>query len=225
MGSKTRASALAALALIVMAPLVGGADAEAADGDPRQVGQFTAAFEEAGGKCVIDADGRQLCKPAAASLVSLVTGRSLYWDALEGTENIDLNALLEGAHQTRSDRSRILDLTSGVPRFRAPTPEDGGAFVDGHDSEHLPGIPHDDPIVNDGDLFCSDLVQLPDGRILVAGGTDYYAEPYVGNLGGTEYGLIELEGTNAGRIFDPFTETWSQTGLMNFGRWYPSRSW
>ncbi len=222
MGSKTRASALAALALTLMAPLIGGAQASAADGDPRQVGRFTAAFEEAGGKCVIDADGRQLCKPAGTTVITLTTGRSLYWDALEGTENVNFNALLEGAHQTRNDRSRVLDLSTGTPRFRTPAPEDGGAFPDGHDSEYLPGVPVDDPIVNDGDLFCSSLVQLADGSVLVVGGTDYYAEPYVGNLGGTEYGLIELEGTNAGRVFDPYTETWSQTGTMHYGRWYPS---
>lgn len=224
MGPRTRAFAIAALAVAAVSPLIGGADARAAGGDPRQVGRFTAAFEEAGGRCITDADGRQLCKPAGASLITLATGRSLYWDALEGTENVNFNALLEGAHQTRNDRTRILDLSTGGPRFRAPSPEDGGANAgpEGNPSEYLPLVPVDDPIVNDGDLFCSSLLHLADGRVLVAGGTDYFTEPNIGELGGTEYGLIELEGIKAGRIFDPYTETWTQTGSMSFGRWYPS---
>lgn len=219
--SRARALLVAGVAVAALAPLTGGS-AGAAGGDPRQVGQFSRPFEEAGGTCVIDADGRELCKPAGTAQMALATGRVLYWDALEGTENVNLNALLEGAHQTRNDRTRLLDLTTGTPRFRAPSPEDSGANPNGNPSEFLPLVPHDDPIINDGDLFCSDQVQLVDGRILAVGGTDYFAEPYVGELQGHDYGLIELEGIKAGRIFDPYTETWSQTGSMHFGRWYPS---
>ena len=217
----TRALLGAGLVVAALAPLTTGS-AGAAGGDPRQVGQFTAPFEEVGGKCVIDKDGRELCKPAGTSQMALATGRVLYWDALEGTENVNLNALLEGAHQTRNDRTRILDLSTGTPRFRTPSPEDSGANPKGNPSSYLPLVPHDDPIINDGDLFCSDQVQLADGRILAAGGTDYFAEPYVGELQGTQYGLIELEGLKASRIFDPYTETWSQTGAMHYSRWYPS---
>ena len=219
----TRALLCAGLAVAAATPLAGAGSAGAAGGDPRQVGQFTEAFEEAGGTtCVIDKDGRELCKPAGTSQVNLATGRVLYWDALEGTENVNLNALLEGAHQTRNDRTRLLDLSTGTPRFRTPSPEDSGANPNGNASSYLPLVPHDDPIINDGDLFCSDLVQLADGSILAAGGTDYFAEPYVGELQGTQYGLIELEGLKASRIFDARTETWRQTGAMHFSRWYPS---
>jgi hypothetical protein len=31
-----------------------------------------------------------------------------------------------------------------------------------------------------------------------------------------------LEGLRNSRIFDPETNTWSQTGEMSFGRWYPT---
>jgi hypothetical protein len=217
---RTRALFATAALLATVAPLSSGA--AAADGDPRQVGQFSAPFEETGGKCVDDADGRLLCKPAGTAVSSLVTGRVLYWDALEGTENVNLNALLEGGTKTRDDRTRVLDLTGSSARFRTPSPEDAGAYPDGNGGEYLPLTPYDDPIVNDGDLFCADFEQLVDGRILAVGGTDYYAEPYVGELAGTKYGLIELEGIKAARIFDPFTETWSQSGSMEYGRWYPS---
>ena len=35
----------------------------------------------------------------------------------------------------------------------------------------------DDPSANDGDMFCADLTALPNGKILIAGGTDWYNEP------------------------------------------------
>ncbi|MGH9085993.1 MAG: galactose oxidase-like domain-containing protein, partial [Acidimicrobiales bacterium] len=217
--TRTRTAVVVA-ALAALAPVTAGA--AAAPPDPAQVGAFTAPFEEAGEQCVIDADGRELCKPAAATVVALATGRVLYWDALEGTENVDLNAVMEGAHQTRNDRTRVLDLSGSVPSFSVPTPEDGGANPDGNGGEHLPGVPNDDPVVNDGDLFCSDLVQLANGRIIAVGGTDYYAEPYLGEVNGTDYGVIELEGLRAARVFDPYEQTWTQSGSMHFGRWYPS---
>lgn len=219
---RTTAQACGVLTAIVatLAPL--GTSAGAADGDPRQVGAFSAPFEESGERCVVDFDGRKLCKPAGTALSSLATGRVLYWDALEGTENVNLNALFEGGHQTRNDRTRVLEIGATSARFRVPSPEDAGANPNGDQSEFLPLVPHDDPTYNDGDLFCADFEQLADGRILAVGGTDYYAEPYVGDLAGEKYGLIELEGIKAARIFDPYTETWSQSGSMEFGRWYPS---
>ena len=196
-GTRARAILAAGVVIATLAPINGAARAAtAADGDPAQVGRFSAAFEEAAAKCVLDADGRELCKPTAASTIVLPTGRVLYWDALEGTERINLTILVEGGDSQGSARTRVLDLSTGTPRFRAPTPEDSGANPNGHESEYLPYVPHDDPIVNDADLFCADQVQLADGRILSVGGTDWYAEPYYGELNDHHYGLPELEGVN-----------------------------
>jgi hypothetical protein len=92
----------------------------------------------------------------------------------------------------------------------------------------LPGSadsdPPDDVQENDADLFCSDQVQLADGSILIAGGTDYYNEPAVldrDHGDPADVGIAELEGTRISRIFDPATGTYHQTGHMKFGRWYP----
>src|SRR5215207_24740 len=79
--------------------------------DPAQVGRFLPPFEdtrpgEGAEACRTDADGRQLCKPAGATVVALNNGKVLYWDALEGTENIELSIVLEFAKQARNDRSR-----------------------------------------------------------------------------------------------------------------------
>jgi hypothetical protein len=56
-------------------------------------------------------------------------------------------------------------------------------------------------------IFCAGQVQLPDGRIIVAGG---YGVSTTGNLG--------LADTN---IFDPATNTWTRVANMNLPRWYP----
>ena len=49
-GTRARAVVIAGVVVATLAPLSGPAGA--VDGDPAQVGQFTAPFEEAGGKCV-----------------------------------------------------------------------------------------------------------------------------------------------------------------------------
>jgi Domain of unknown function (DUF1929)/Glyoxal oxidase N-terminus len=57
------------------------------------------------------------------------------------------------------------------------------------------------------DMFCNGMVILPNGRPLVLGGTlkydDFLGEPRTAT-------------------FDPNTETFSDTALMNGGRWYPT---
>ncbi len=193
---------------------------------PSQVGQFASPFEdqrpsEGAGSCITDADGRKLCKPAAATMVVLSNGKVLYWDALEGTENINTTLITQFASVSRDDRSRVLDLSGSQPVFSTPTPETGGANPNGYQASPLPLLPNtaSGNTVNDGDLFCSDQVQLSDGRILAVGGTDYYNDP---SVPGTQFGVVELEGLRNARTFDPTTEQWTQSGSMQFGRWYPS---
>ena len=38
----------------------------------------------------------------------------------------------------------------------------------------------------------------------------------------TSLGVAELEGLRNTRIYNPSTNTWTQSGQMNYGRWYPS---
>src|SRR5205823_7708957 len=89
---------------------------------PAQVGRFLPPFEdtrpgEGPEACRTDADGRKLCKPAGATVVALANGKVLYWDALEGTENVQLSIVLEFAKQARNDRSRTIDLAGPQPVF------------------------------------------------------------------------------------------------------------
>ena len=102
---------------------------------------------------------------------------------------------------------------------------DGGADGSSYTEYLLPGLPAPlDAIFNatgsaPGALFCADQVLMADGRVLTPGGTHWYPEP---SAPGTGLGVAELEGLHDTRIYDPATNIWSQSGRMNFGRWYPS---
>jgi Domain of unknown function (DUF1929) len=154
------------------------------------------------------------CVPTAVSAAVLANGQILYWNGLEGTERSNLNTVAQFGAVAASDQSRVLDLST--LSWSKPSPVDGGGTNPQPDL-FLPGTP-----VNQGSndaLFCSSLIQLADGRVLATGGTDYYEEP---GIPGTNLGVTELQGLRNTRIFDPASNTWSQTGQMQFGRWYPS---
>ncbi len=63
------------------------------------------------------------------------------------------------------------------------------------------------------DAFCSGHVMLPDGRILVAGGTTGYQSPATNN---------NHAGSNRSYIFDPTTEQYQAVSNMHLARWYPT---
>jgi hypothetical protein len=90
---------------------------------------------------------------------------------------------------------------------------------------HGPWSSPDNPQANNADLFCSDVTHLPDGRLLIAGGTDYYAEPDIMQKDRgdpADVGAFEAEGLRMGRIFDDRTTSFTSTEPMKYGRWYPS---
>ena len=170
-------------------------------------------------KCVQQDDGTFDCKPAAGSIAVLASGKILYWNALEGTENVKTGIAVEFGKYSVNDQTRLLDLGNGNPSWSKPSPNDAGANPNGNDNETI--VPGDSSTetYNDGALFCADLNMLADGRIIAIGGTSYYSEP--GN-DALPYGVAELEGLKNARIYDPASNSWSQTGSMNYGRWYPS---
>jgi Domain of unknown function (DUF1929) len=205
--------------------------------DPTIGGAFGAPFAEPGPACPGETQGgtpsqvtaaKIACKPAGVSVVVLPNGRVLYWDGLEGEENIKYSIVLEYGDTAANDQSRLLALNPFAPAsssWQSPTPPDGGA--DGSkDSQYLvPNAPGmlasilNDQGTGSGALFCSDQVLLSNGEVLAPGGTDYYAEPRVP---GTPFGVAELQGLRNTRIYNPAENTWTQAHPMAYGRWYPS---
>ena len=210
-----------------MAPEVGGSFSEPFAEPTIAVDGEEVATEE---RCIPGADGSLNCKPAAGTVANLGDGRFVYLNALEGTENVELSIVAEFGEVSVNDQSRVLTLDENDnPTWARPTPIDGGANPEGNDSETIargiPGVPNgalstaDNTSKNDGALFCADVVFLADGSMMAVGGTDYYTEP---GVDGVPVGVVELEGLKSSRIFDPETNTWTQSGDMKFGRWYPS---
>jgi hypothetical protein len=208
----------------------------------------TVANQVTNDKCVPDPahPGSLACKPAAVSIALLsksfpqepcnaTTGpRLVYFNGLENTESIKLSLVTEFGQIAANDQTRVMTVDAGAPAnscWTPPSPVDAGANPNGADNEYLlppdtfpPGFPIQETngvgkATGEGALFCADLVQLADGKILAAGGTSWYSEPYIAAL---DIGIAELAGLKNTRIFDPASNTWSQSGDMHYARWYPS---
>src|SRR4051812_14052786 len=179
---------------------------------------FTAQYQPTGG---------YRCPPAAMAVAVLANGKVLFWDGLEGMNRVQYNVVAEFGDVAQDDQSRIADFSAATPTFETPANQTA-APTGAHGDPVNPLLPGGAGVVdtggNDYDLFCSPLVQLPDGTVLAAGGTKYYLEPGVADpTTGKGYGVSELQGLKATRIFDPATDTWHNAkGDMHFGRWYPT---
>ncbi|TMA29915.1 MAG: galactose oxidase, partial [Deltaproteobacteria bacterium] len=188
--------------------------------EPTLLGQTTSE------RCLEDNEGKTRCKPTAGTLVALGDDRFLYWNALEGTEDVEVSLVAEFGYVTTNDQSRLLTLGAGdAPSWAKPSPVDGGAVSNPGGIGPCGGVPNTGA---NAALFCSDQAMLFDGRILAAGGTDYYNDSCV-DWDATmpqpvpwTPGSTELEGIRNARIFNPANNTWTQTASMEFGRWYPA---
>jgi len=222
---RTVVVATAALSVAGVMPLSGSSAGAAGDagslsavfGQNAKPGCFTAQYNPP--------DGYR-CPPAAMAAAVLSNGKVLFWDGLEGMNKVQLNVVAEFGDVAQNDQSRVLDLSGKTPTFATPgnqSADGNGSLAEPIDSP-LPGAV--DSSGNDYDLFCSPLVQLADGTVLAAGGTKYYLEPGVTDpTTGKSYGVSELQGLKATRIFDPKQNTWENlpgSSDMHYGRWYPT---
>src|SRR5207302_7921757 len=66
------------------------------------------------------------------------------------------------------------------------------------------------------DMFCNGASTMPDGRVLIQGGTSAYGTEIAWNAD-TPFG-----GLANSAIFDPTTETFSAAESTAHGRWYPT---
>jgi galactose oxidase-like protein len=222
-----------------------------ASSNPRDIGSFSTPFVEptivtaagkhvkTSNKCIRYAnapndptyDGPLYdCKPAGVSVNVLPNGKIMYFDGLEGTENVKYSIVLEYGNNSVDDQSRLLSLRSGATgagaKWTDPRPVTGGANPNGlspseQSEQVLPPALVSHATYNAGALFCTDNIFLPDGTVMANGGTGYYNEPGF-TVGKGNYGVAELQGLKNTRIYEPASNTWVQSGSMNYGRWYPS---
>jgi hypothetical protein len=200
---------------------------------PTAFGEFSRPFAEptisgqpTAKKCIVRqgassspvGDERYLdCKPAGVSLNVLPAGHVMYYDGLEGTENIKTSIVLEYGHNAGNDQSRVLDLSG--PKWRYPG--HGPVFPAYPNHALFPPPLSSTEGYNDDALFCSDNKFLADGRVISMGGSGYYNDPGF-QAGNSNYGVTELEGLKDARVYDPRANSWSRSGPMHIGRWYPT---
>ncbi len=201
-------------------------------GDPAQDGQFARPFVEPNigdtktdAKCINGAGpaGLKRCKPAAGTNILLPNGKLVYWNNLGGTENVNFSIVGEYGAVATNDEARVLDLgaNAAAPTWTLPQPVDGGANPGGErESEALLPGGETTETFNDGALFGASQNFLPDGKVLVQGGTDYSLDP---GIDGLPLGVVELSGLKSTRIFNPANNTFTQTGSTSKGRWYPTQ--
>jgi hypothetical protein len=115
-------------------------------------------------------------RPTAVQTAVLADGRVLYFNGLESGESAQKPSAVPVGAAPRDSQARLLDLRSGAPQWSAPA--------------------------KDGDLFCTDITVLPNGKLLMAGG-------------------LEAEGLRNSWLFDPETNGVEAAAPMKYGRWYP----
>jgi Galactose oxidase-like, Early set domain len=68
----------------------------------------------------------------------------------------------------------------------------------------------------EGDIFCCGHASLPDGKILIAGGTSKYD----GSIFSAP--IPPFRGLNHSYLFDPLSLIWQRLSNMKYARWYPT---
>jgi len=173
--------------------------------DPSISGRWSAPFSEQG---LFDerppaTKDEAAMLPAAVSMAMSPDGTVIYWNGVEEWEDPDVHTGLDAPERT--SRSRILDLRR---------------FLQGEAEQPVWVTPRQERGIGP-DLFCSDLRNLADGRLLVVGGTEYTNEDASLGLPGAR-GRTELWGSEMARLYDSDTGSWTEAQPMNNKRWYPS---
>jgi hypothetical protein len=123
----------------------------------------------------------------AISMALLKDGRILYWGGV-----------------TADNHDQIFF-------FDAPHVADVAILAPPYDAANVTFLPNPDGM---GDLFCAGLTTLADGRVLVAGGSQWKY------LGEDMTGFVD--GVSDAWTFDSTTTSWTREADMNARRWYPT---
>lgn len=149
------------------------------------------------------------------------SGRSGRWFVVEDSNGDDLKANAFAIHAALLHSSEIVlfsgsqhDPIQGRPRANPPGVDHTEVFDCQTLSIRKIGSP-------EFDTFCCGHALLPDGRLLVAGGTELYQLP----LGEGHFHQEHFPGLSDAALFNPMAtgSPWSNPGRMpRGGRWYPT---
>ena len=196
---------------------------------PQTCGRFAPPFVEptlagtaTAEKCLPDADGELVCKPAAGTMALLDDGR----DPLLGRARGHRARPVQRRHRVRrpgGERSEPAPRRSAPATRRRgaqPTPPDGGANPGGTQQHAAPARPATPtmrraPARSSAPTWCSSPTAASSPR---AARTTTWS-PASSRF---PFGVIELEGLKNTRIFNPADDHWAQTDSMHYGRWYPT---
>ena len=128
------------------------------------------------------------------------TGKVLFY-GFEWTQHLITKS--PGTHQQTTSVATIWDPAKGMGPNSLTSVPPPRVDVDG------------DGVVEPVPLYCSGQSFLPDGRILVTGGTL--------DLRWAEKGYTNPPGLRLTLIFDPRTQRWSRGQDMSVARWYPTQ--
>lgn len=109
----------------------------------------------------------------------------------DGLEEIDQNSRLEDTSKKASRKVEAMRHTQEPRVYEIPTEVDG-------------------------DIFCSGHAFLPDGRLVVAGGTYKYDGKLLG------FSIPPFSGLDHSYTFEPMKSQWKKASRMKNGRWYPT---
>ena len=178
--------------LVIVALLVGAPAARAAD-DPAQVGAWNADPPLASAPfplAPVPAAPTDADRTYAVHAAVLLTGKVLFYGMLPPGQG-------NGSEAYLWDPAKGY----GAPSFtHVPLPR---VDVDG------------DGVLDRTPVYCSGQSFLPDGRLLITGGTLYK---------GSLPGFKEPGGIRTAFTFDPYTETWTRQPDMDAGRYYPTQT-
>jgi hypothetical protein len=106
-------------------------------------------------------------------------------------------------------------LQSGKLLLVAGSGNDSGAFSAGQFTTSVwdPASNTSTTVSTPWDAFCAGHAQLPDGRLLVAGGTAGYESPLTNDT---------FAGSHRAYVFNPETSSYERVGNMTTARWYPT---
>jgi hypothetical protein len=133
-------------------------------------------------------------------LISAFAATSLFAQAdVSGQWNTLPNSMpINPVHVAMLHNGKIL-VVSGSGNYPSNTNYQAGIF------DPATGLVSTQPVT--WDMFCNGMVILPDGRPIVAGGTQQY-DPF--------------HGSARVSLYNPATNVFSNTGPMAVGRWYPT---